>query len=183
MNKNLEKILQVIGIDEFLEDLIQTKVKYYLDLKETLISLYELVLSHDLDPLEQMFYEQLVHYLYGGDEIEMLQREINKLCSYLKRISTIEESKKIYKKDWQRIIEELEIISVVGVIGQYTEIKNPNFLVKCPLHDDKTPSLKIYQQTNSWYCFGCQKGGMPVNFLMYMENLDFKTAAKKLLNH
>ena len=29
----------------------------------------------------------------------------------------------------------------------------------CPLHVDKTPSLHLYANTNSWTCFSCQETG------------------------
>lgn len=31
----------------------------------------------------------------------------------------------------------------------------------CPLpdHEDRTPSFTVYPETNSWYCFGCCRGG------------------------
>ena len=32
--------------------------------------------------------------------------------------------------------------------------------VRCPLHDDRTPSLHVYDEPErGWYCFGCNKGG------------------------
>jgi hypothetical protein len=32
--------------------------------------------------------------------------------------------------------------------------------INCPLHDDRTPSLHVFEQPNSgWYCFGCSAGG------------------------
>lgn len=32
-------------------------------------------------------------------------------------------------------------------------------LVNCPLHDESTPSFKYFDDTNTFYCFGCGKGG------------------------
>lgn len=32
--------------------------------------------------------------------------------------------------------------------------------VRCPFHDDRTPSLHLYEDpTRGWYCFGCGRGG------------------------
>lgn len=32
-------------------------------------------------------------------------------------------------------------------------------VVKCPLHGEDTPSFRYYDETNSFYCFGCGAGG------------------------
>lgn len=31
--------------------------------------------------------------------------------------------------------------------------------VCCPFHDDRTPSLHVYDGGSGWYCFGCERGG------------------------
>lgn len=50
----------------------------------------------------------------------------------------------------------------------------------CPFHDERTASLKIYESTNSFYCFGCHAGGDVINFVGKLFGLSNLDAAKKL---
>lgn len=36
-------------------------------------------------------------------------------------------------------------------------------VVKCPLHDEDTPSFRYYEDTNTFFCFGCRAGGDIIN--------------------
>lgn len=53
----------------------------------------------------------------------------------------------------------------------------------CPFHEDKNPSLSVDPLKNVWHCFGCQKGGSAIDFVMEKENLSFKEAVDLLLTH
>lgn len=55
-----------------------------------------------------------------------------------------------------------------------------NYVGLCPFHPDKNPSLFIYPNTNSFYCFACLKGGDAISFVMLLENLKFPEAVKRL---
>ncbi|WP_373033175.1 CHC2 zinc finger domain-containing protein [Sulfurovum sp.] len=51
----------------------------------------------------------------------------------------------------------------------------------CPLHGEKTASFQIYEDTESWYCFGsCGKGGDAVEFVKEIEGIGFKEAMEKV---
>ena len=55
-----------------------------------------------------------------------------------------------------------------------------NLVGLCPFHNEKTPSFFLYPESNSFYCFGCNKGGDVITFVMGVENLDFSEAVKFL---
>ena len=64
----------------------------------------------------------------------------------------------------------------VGELGRFKKGK-ASIAVKCPFHDDKTPSLNLFPN-NTYYCFGCEEYGTNIDFVMKMKNVDNATAAK-----
>jgi len=50
---------------------------------------------------------------------------------------------------------------------------------KCPLHEEKTPSFRIYP-ANNFYCYGCGKGGNVITYVMILHDLSFVEALKYL---
>ncbi len=55
-----------------------------------------------------------------------------------------------------------------------------NFLALCPFHNEKTPSFSVQDDKGFYHCFGCGKHGDIFNFVMEIDNLDFKEALKYL---
>ena len=53
--------------------------------------------------------------------------------------------------------------------------------IKCPFHNEKTPSCKIFKD-NRFHCFGCQADGDVVDYVMKENNIDFIKAVKRILN-
>ena len=58
-------------------------------------------------------------------------------------------------------------------------IQRGNFIC-CPFHNEKTPSLKLYDGNRGFYCFGCGEHGSVIDFVMRYFGLDFKSAISKL---
>lgn len=73
-------------------------------------------------------------------------------------------------------------VDIVGLIGRFVSLKKAgsNYKGLCPFHNEKTPSFNVRPDRGSFYCFGCQKGGNAITFLMEMENLTFPEAARAL---
>lgn len=51
-------------------------------------------------------------------------------------------------------------------------------MICCPFHDDKTPSMKLYD--DHFYCFGCQKSGDVIDLAAQFFGLTNHEAAKRL---
>jgi len=50
----------------------------------------------------------------------------------------------------------------------------------CPFHNEKTPSFSVDGDKGLYYCFGCQKGGSIIDFLMETDKLSFLEAVEDL---
>jgi len=78
-----------------------------------------------------------------------------------------------------RIMQAAEITEV---IGDFVSLKKRgvNYLGLCPFHNEKTPSFTVSPSKGIYKCFGCQKGGNVVNFIMDHEHLTYPEALKYL---
>lgn len=56
---------------------------------------------------------------------------------------------------------------------------NRSGYICCPLHREKTPSLKLYDD-GSWHCFGCGKGGSSIDLEMELYDLKPLDAVRRL---
>jgi DNA primase len=67
-------------------------------------------------------------------------------------------------------------IPIMEVIGYYDLDVKKGYLL-CPFHNEKTPSAKIYEDTNTIYCFGlCQRHFDSIDIVRKMENFSFEKA-------
>lgn len=71
---------------------------------------------------------------------------------------------------------------IVDVIGAAIPLKRAGatFRALCPFHKEKTPSFHVNPRRQSFYCFGCHKGGDVFTFIREYEGLDFMGALKRL---
>ena len=76
----------------------------------------------------------------------------------------------------------LDTIPIDDLVGDYVKLKRSGsrFKGNCPFHDEKTPSFVVTPNLNIYKCFGCQKGGNSIQFLMEIEQMSFVEAAREL---
>ena len=65
-----------------------------------------------------------------------------------------------------QIKQKLPITSVLAHYG--IEPARDNH-IQCPFHEDENPSMKIYEDTNTYHCFGCGKTGDVIQFIQEKE--------------
>lgn len=79
--------------------------------------------------------------------------------------------------EFREIRERVDIKSIAEMYG--LEIKH-NGMCCCPFHDEKTPSMKLYERDNKYYCFGCGKSGDGIDLCAGLTGLSPKDAAKEI---
>lgn len=75
-------------------------------------------------------------------------------------------------------------MTILEVVENYVEVKGVGNLYKAccpnPEHKDNTASFTVYEETDSFYCYGCGFGGDSVEFIRKMEDCDYQQAIKKI---
>jgi hypothetical protein len=80
--------------------------------------------------------------------------------------------------DFDIVLTRAKQIPILDVISRVVDVKKAGkaYIALCPFHDDKQPSLHVYPATNSFYCFGCQRGGDAIEFVRLRFGYGFKDA-------
>lgn len=80
-------------------------------------------------------------------------------------------------------VEDVSILDTLSSLGiEIKDIKRGKGTISicCPLHDDSNPSFTIYENTNSFYCFGCGIGGTVKDLVRRVLNASNEDAVKYL---
>jgi len=62
-------------------------------------------------------------------------------------------------------------IDIVSTLSKYIDLipSGDRFKAICPFHSDSHPSLMVFPESQSYYCFGCGAGGDAINFIKKIE--------------
>lgn len=87
--------------------------------------------------------------------------------------------------EYQKFLDDLKLrANITDVVSKYSQLvrKGGHYFCCCPLHVEKTPSFCLYEDSNTFNCFGCHKRGDVIEFIKDIEKTDFKGAVEFLAN-
>lgn len=73
---------------------------------------------------------------------------------------------------------------LTGLVERQISIRsvgNGRYKGKCPFHNEKNPSFTIFEN-NKFKCFGCQKTGDSIDYVMLTQGLNFPQAVRQLID-
>ncbi len=73
-------------------------------------------------------------------------------------------------------------LDIVDVVSQYVVLKKngANYTGLCPFHNDKHPSMSVSPSRGIYKCFSCGAGGDALNFLVKIQNREYKDVILEL---
>jgi len=73
-------------------------------------------------------------------------------------------------------------VKAVDVISPYVDLKKSgkNWKGKCPFHNETDSSFTVSPELNIFTCFGCNKSGNAINFLMQHKHMSYPQAIKEV---
>lgn len=73
-------------------------------------------------------------------------------------------------------------IDLVQLMGEYTPLRKSgaNFTGCCAFHQERTPSMYVYAEQQTYHCFGCGAHGDAITLIREKERLEFSDAVEFL---
>lgn len=79
------------------------------------------------------------------------------------------------------VLNKPDIVAVIeSEAGTRLKGKGNSLWTVCPFHSEKTASLKVNPERQSFYCFGCREHGDSIDFVRKLKGLSFLDALRYL---
>lgn len=136
------------------------------------------------DKPDSWFWEDKIVFFQGEDLLNV-ERQISSLKNLLFVVEKRPERQTVKRGVSKDETSKAKSRSIVSVVQQNIKLikTGGNYKGLCPFHHERTPSLCIYPKTNSYHCFGCQKSGNLINYIMDFYHFNFIEAVRYLNNN
>ncbi len=78
---------------------------------------------------------------------------------------------RIASSELERIKQDISLVRLVEMEGFKLRRQGRDFVLLCPFHQEKTPSLVVSPHKNLFHCFGCGESGSVIDWAMKTQSL------------
>lgn len=135
--------------------------------------------SHTLKVPEILPLAEAVSEDIFKNEIIPLKNRYKRLCFQNEILNNPTKKRKVIDIDGLK--SSIDLRDLVGGYIHLRRVSERYSVGKCLFHNERTPSFTVYR--DHYFCFGCQEHGSVIDFIMKMENVDFKEALNILSSH
>ena len=182
MGRRINKLTPYEIIESFPEEcktILPKELKRLRSILKIYFDIIEEVKENEVDDFKRWYYCELVKYSMPKNEYELYEKLFKIRKIYIERLKI--------KKSGLPEPEKLDIDRAKNIpiesLYSFDKIKNGRkyITVSCPFHEDKSPSMYIYKESNRYHCFSCGENGDSIDFIMKMYNKNFIESVKYLL--
>ncbi|WP_387693225.1 CHC2 zinc finger domain-containing protein, partial [Photorhabdus sp. RM71S] len=87
---------------------------------------------------------------------------------------------RIPEAELQHLKAAVSLVAVVEQQGRQLFKRGKDYVLLCPFHQEKTPSMVISPAKNLYHCFGCDAGGSVLDWVMKTKGLSLRRAVEQL---
>jgi len=132
------------------------------------------------DDFTRWFYKEVLK-VFTRERLSRLNLSILRLKRFNNLIVSNGRAESVEER-YEANLEQARQSPLLEIVNSLTKLRKggKNYVGKCPLHQERSPSFYVYPETNSFYCFGCHKGGDVIKFVELYYGYDFKGAIEYL---
>ncbi len=132
----------------------------------------------NLDPFSQWFWKRCLAMIDGGELLKVQDH-----ISRLERLQAVSDGRDSTSRGYisTEAIEQARSVPIQDLIDQPMRKSGRTLIGLCPFHKEKNPSFYLYQETNSFYCFSCHRGGDSIRFVRLLHYFSFSGAIRYLI--
>ncbi|PHM23155.1 CHC2 zinc finger domain-containing protein [Xenorhabdus budapestensis] len=82
--------------------------------------------------------------------------------------------------DLARLKQTVSLLGLARKQGRAMKKRGEDYVLRCPFHHEKTPSMVISPAKNLYHCFGCGAAGSVLDWVIQTEGVTLKIAIRRL---
>ena len=86
------------------------------------------------------------------------------------------------QEDLEAMASQISLYEYAGQTVDFTRHVGQIHFCICPFHKEKTGSLAVYEDENTFHCYGCHAHGNIYTWIQKIEHLSFRDAVQKVAN-